>query len=301
MRGAKILVLLTFAFASKTVFAETGCVWGDCQNGIGKYVSKSNWYNIASYKNGKKDGVGLYFYNDGYMSSCMVNYATNYRNGLQICLWNGENVTYRYFNTKGSRTDEPYLRIDENGNVIEYGITKSKSSNLSPSNVLPLSKIRTDRAFLLSNVHHKVRKYIPMGLADSPMPSEEQYDVDASTILKPSTKASYSEAELETGGWDMERCGNIPRSKYTTGKAEDKVTVTFVNDTGGSVYPAYIDLKGQIKFLAKRSAEAVWDDTTYLKTNWVWFSDDRKCLGWSASSPQWSDKFQLVSTVAQPN
>ena len=301
MRGLKLLTLIIIAAASKSALAETGCVWGDCQNGVGKYVSKSNWYNIASYQNGKKDGVGLYFYNDGFMSTCIVRYAKNYRNDLQICLWDGKNVTYRYFNAKGSQTGEPYLRVDERGNVIEYGITKSKSKNLSPSAVLPLEKIKADRAFLLSSVHDRVRKYIPMGLADSPIPSAEQYDVDALTIVTPSTKDSYSQAELESGGWDMKRCENIPRSKYSTGKAEDKVSVTFVNDTGGSVYPAFSDLKGQIKFLAKRSAEAVWDDTTYLKTNWVWFSDDRKCLGWSASSPQWSDKFQLVSTVAQPN
>ena len=99
----------------------------------------------------------------------------------------------------------------------------------------------------------------------------------------------------------MQRCGKISRSKYTTGKAEDKVTVTFVNDIGGLLYPAYIDSEGQIQFLAKRSAEAAWDDRTYLKTNWIWFSDDRKSFCWSASSPNWSDKFQLVSTAALPN
>lgn len=301
MRGVKILVALTLVIAGKPVFAETGCVWGDCQNGVGKYVSNSNWYNIASYKNGKKDGVGLYFYNEAYMSTCIVRYASNFRNGLQICLWDGKNVTYRYFNAAGSRNNEPYLRVDQRGNVIEFGITKNEKKNLNPSEVLPLSKIRSERALLLSNADELVRKYIPLGLVDSPLPSSDQYKVSAAAIVSPSTKIAYSQADLERGGWDMTLCRKIPRSRYKAGKAEDRISVTFVNDTGRSVYPAYSDLKGKINFLAKRSAEQVWDDRTYLKTNWVWFSEDRKCLGWVPSARKWSDKFQLVSSLAQSN
>lgn len=286
-------------FIVPPAMSQTGCVWGDCKDGIGKYVSKSNWYNIATYSGGKKDGVGLYFYDDGYMSACLVRYSQNYRNGLQICLWDGANVTYRYFNEKGSRTDEPYLRVDPDGNVIEYGITKSKDKARSASEVLALTKLRSDRALMLSDVDPVVRKYIPLGLANSPIPTETQYALDADSIVLPSTKESYTQKELTEGGWDLSGCGKIPKSRYTVGNTSDYIPVTFVNDTGSRVRPAFADLDGNINFLASRADKDVWEDQTYIGTNWVWFSAKRSCLGWSASRFEWSDSYQLISKVAQ--
>lgn len=105
--------------------------------------------------------------------------------------------------------------------------------------------------------------------------------------------------DLASRGWDLGDCGVIPASTYMVGNTDDYIPVTFVNDTGSKVHPAYSDLKGEIKFRASKSKYAIWKDRTYFGTNWVWFSESRKCLGWSASQAEWSDSRQFISDLIQ--
>lgn len=104
---------------------------------------------------------------------------------------------------------------------------------------------------------------------------------------------------LASRGWDLGDCGAIPASTYIVGNTNDYIPVTFVNDTGSKVHPAYSDLKGEIKFRPSKSKNARWKDRTYFGTNWVWFSESRKCLGWSASKFEWSNGSQFISDLIQ--
>lgn len=111
--------------------------------------------------------------------------------------------------------------------------------------------------------------------------------------------ANGQRQDLAARGWDLNDCGNIPKSTYKVGKTSDYISVKFVNDTGSRVHPAYSDLNGDIKFRPSKARNAIWQDRTYFGTNWVWFSDGRKCLGWSPSQFDWSDSRQFISSLAQ--
>lgn len=111
--------------------------------------------------------------------------------------------------------------------------------------------------------------------------------------------ANGQHKDLAARGWDLANCGVIPRSTYKVGETSDYISVRFVNDTGSRVHPAYSDLNGDIKFLPSKAKNAIWQDRTYFGTNWVWFSESRKCLGWSPSQFKWSDNRQFISSFIQ--
>ena len=66
---------------------------------------------------------------------------------------------------------------------------------------------------------------------------------------------------------------------------------------GDGVTPAYTDRKGKVKFLRRRGIDQIWKDSTYTGTIWVWFSDDKTCLGISPSKFEWSDDYQMVTDL----
>jgi hypothetical protein len=106
---------------------------------------------------------------------------------------------------------------------------------------------------------------------------------------------------LEREGWDMKNCQRLPSSSYDVGNEEQKIDVSFVNDTGAMLKPAYVDLRGSVRFLTERAEGITWDDRTYFGTNWVWFQSPNKCLGLSASKFEWQSEPQRVSEIAEPS
>lgn len=102
---------------------------------------------------------------------------------------------------------------------------------------------------------------------------------------------------LTKEGYDMSACQFLPSSSYNVGVEEETLKVTFVNDTGDGVTPAYTDRKGKVKFLRRRGIDQIWKDSTYIGTIWVWFSDDKTCLGISPSKFEWSDDYQMVTNL----
>ena len=106
---------------------------------------------------------------------------------------------------------------------------------------------------------------------------------------------------LESEGWDMKNCQRLPSSSYDVGNEEQKIDVSFVNDTGAMLKPAYVDLRGSVRFLTERAEGITWDDRTYFGTNWVWFQAPNKCLGLSASKFEWQSEPQRVSEIAEPS
>lgn len=102
---------------------------------------------------------------------------------------------------------------------------------------------------------------------------------------------------LTKEGYDMSACQFLPSSSYNVGVEEETLKVTFVNDTGDGVIPAYTDRKGKVRFLRRRGIDQIWKDSTYIGTIWVWFSDDKTCLGISPSKFEWSDDYQMVTDL----
>ena len=114
--------------------------------------------------------------------------------------------------------------------------------------------------------------------------------------------AHASEVErLESEGWDMSRCQVLPASTYNLKIDSDRIPVKFLNDTGGSVRPAYLDLKGNVKFRnGSKSADEVWSDRTVRNTNWIWFDSFDRCIGMANATKDWAEGYQLISQLAQP-
>ena len=116
----------------------------------------------------------------------------------------------------------------------------------------------------------------------APLPVENLCKSDEPT-LKISTQELYTKEDLIEGGWDLSACYGLASSSYDAGNKDNLISVSFVNDTNTDVYDAYVDLRGNISFLKSRSAGAAYKYNTYLDTNWLWFSDKGKCLGWATA------------------
>ena len=105
---------------------------------------------------------------------------------------------------------------------------------------------------------------------------------------------------LESEGWDLSRCQTLPPSSYNLKKDSDRISVKFLNDTGSAVKPAYVDLKGNVKFLkGPRSADEVWSDKTVRNTNWLWFDNFDRCIGMAKATKDWADGYQLISKLSK--
>ena len=115
--------------------------------------------------------------------------------------------------------------------------------------------------------------------------------------LKISTQELYTKEDLIEGGWDLSACYGLASSSYDAGNKDNLISVSFVNDTNTDVYDAYVDLRGNIGFLKSRSAGAAYKYNTYLDTNWLWFSDKGKCLGWATATEEWSNVTKVISAV----
>jgi hypothetical protein len=99
----------------------------------------------------------------------------------------------------------------------------------------------------------------------------------------------------------MSRCQRLPSSTYEVGNDDEKISVTFLNDTGDSLQPAYVDLSGTVQFITGRGVDETWQDRTYFGTNWVWFSGGDTCLGLSASQYDWEGSVKSVTEIAAPS
>ena len=100
-----LLCLLLFCcWLPTTLTAQTGCVQGDCQNGVGVKIFNSGGKYIGHFKKGKLDGVGSFYYTDG--SKYQGQWKNNYPDGEGIkTLADGSKK--KGFWKKGKEVDPP--------------------------------------------------------------------------------------------------------------------------------------------------------------------------------------------------
>ena len=99
----------------------------------------------------------------------------------------------------------------------------------------------------------------------------------------------------------MSRCQALPASTYNLKIDSDRIPVKFLNDTGGSVRPAYLDLKGNASFAMDQSLQMKFGrDRTVRNTNWIWFDSFDRCIGMAKATKDWAEGYQLISQLAQP-
>ncbi len=58
MKKAALLFLFILSFSAYIYSQTTGCVYGDCSNGYGKYVWENGDEYIGNWKNGSQEGDG---------------------------------------------------------------------------------------------------------------------------------------------------------------------------------------------------------------------------------------------------
>ena len=135
------------------------------------------------------------------------------------------------------------------------------------------------------------------------MRNKIEYLIIAFVFLFITPAASASEVDrLESEGWDMSRCQTLPPSTYNLKRDSDRIAVKFLNDTGSSIKPAYIDLKGNVKFLSgPKPTDEIWSDKTVRNTNWLWFDNFDRCLGMATATSAWGNGYQRISELLSSN
>lgn len=118
-------------------------------------------------------------------------------------------------------------------------------------------------------------------------------------VLRIAMQKLYTQEKLTEGGWDLSACSNLPPSTYNTENKDNLLSILIANDTGNGIYDAYVDLRGNIKFLKSRNAGESYRYTTYLGTNWIWFTDGGTCLGWTTATNKLSETSQRISQLTE--
>lgn len=115
----------TFEMAEKK-FARSkksdNCKVGDCTNGISRYVWSDGNFTISNYKEGKRDGYGVYSTKSGSLE-CERVYRENTVNGLSVCKskYKGKIRAHFSYLVNGKRDKEGLLLItDGDGKITTY-------------------------------------------------------------------------------------------------------------------------------------------------------------------------------------
>lgn len=106
--------------------------------------------------------------------------------------------------------------------------------------------------------------------------------------------ASYEREQLIELGFDMEACPLTPASDYRSKKT---VEVTFINDTGITIQPSWIDLAGSVHFRKVIGIRKSRGERTYAGTNWLFFDyKNKQCLSlWTSEVRHHDSKIELAS------
>lgn len=92
-------LLLLILFSLSLDAQNTGCVYGDCGNGYGKYVWSNGDEYIGNWKNNKQHGQGYYTFKTGGKYS--GEYKDGYRHGTGTYTWaDGEKYSGQWMNDK---------------------------------------------------------------------------------------------------------------------------------------------------------------------------------------------------------
>ncbi len=94
-----VIFLLLFLSVNSVFSQNTGCVYGDCKDGYGKYVWTNGDEYIGNWKNGKQDGEGSYSFSSG--SKYTGEFKDGLRYGTGTYVWpDGEKHTGQWMNDK---------------------------------------------------------------------------------------------------------------------------------------------------------------------------------------------------------
>ena len=123
---------LLLLIVSSSVFSQnTGCVYGDCSEGYGKYVWENGDAYIGNWKNGEQNGDGSYTFATG------SKYTGGYKNGLRYgtgtYIWaDGEKYTGQWMNDK-QHGEGSYYKKDGTIQigVWENGTYKGKTGEIT--------------------------------------------------------------------------------------------------------------------------------------------------------------------------
>ena len=162
----------------------------------------------------------------------------------------------------------------------------------------PTGRYLPESLFVVDTSYEELSEKYGLKAAEvAPLPARNTSVKSDEPILKISMQELYTQEDLIEGGWDLSACYGLASSSYDAGNKDNLISVSFVNDTNTDVYDAYVDLRGNISFLKSRSAGAAYKYNTYLDTNWLWFSDKGKCLGWATATEEWSNVTKVISAV----
>ncbi len=108
------LISLFFIISVSAFSQKTGCIYGDCADGYGKYIWENGDEYIGNWKNNKKDGKGTYLFASGSKYSGEFKNGKRYGKGTYI--WaDGEKHTGQWMNNK-QHGEGSYYRKD--GSVL---------------------------------------------------------------------------------------------------------------------------------------------------------------------------------------
>jgi len=120
MKKSLIFFLFLLSFAALSYSQSTGCVYGDCDNGYGKYVWENGDVYIGDWVNGDQEGNGTFSFHSG--SKYVGEFKKGSRWGTGTYTWaSGEKHTGQWMNDDQHGEGSYY---DSNGNV-KVGVWKN--------------------------------------------------------------------------------------------------------------------------------------------------------------------------------
>jgi len=141
------------------IFAETNCVSGDCENGIGRSISKRGFMYFGEWQNGKWNGYGFIADSNG---KCEGRYVNSSAQGISNCSYKNGKRFFGYY-SRGRRSGEGIF-FNLTGSIDREGIFSRKGG--VERSIIDLGRVREDLRSLRDSAPTQIKNELPRELLD---------------------------------------------------------------------------------------------------------------------------------------
>ena len=154
-----MLIGLLALLEAPKILAETNCVSGDCEDGIGRSITSRGFMYYGEWENGKWNGYGFIADSNG---KCEGRYVNSSAQGISNCAYKNGKRFFGYY-SRGRRSGEGIF-FNLTGSIDKEGLFSRRGG--VESSIVDLERIKEDLRLLRSNGPPEIKNELPRELID---------------------------------------------------------------------------------------------------------------------------------------
>lgn len=209
-----LLILFVGGFAH----SASNCVSGDCEDGIGRSLSKNGFMYFGEWKNGKWNGYGLIADSNG---KCEGQYVNSSAQGVSHCTYKNGKTFYGNY-SRGRRSGEGIF-FNLSGSVDREGIFDRKGKY--ERSLIDLVKLRDSLKQMRDFAPERVKEDLPSELSDFghiDLLISKRKTVNTSSSKDTNEVLSFLDGLPNDLAWAIDSCVDTGNYLYSDGDNEKK-------------------------------------------------------------------------------